>query len=173
MEQIQSQPSMARWWRQMKFVPLFQKKWLTDSVKDGLTQKVTQAELGHRGEVFLVIENQLPIWQSYQMDCRERALNLFSHYRVWDTEENTGVLVYMNVCEHDLEIVADRGINSHVSPTVWQAMCEKAVSSMAQEKYEQSLSDLLDEIGQLLRQYYYLEHDPSGNELSDSVVFLK
>ena len=107
------------------------------------------------------------------MGCRERAIELFSEYRVWDTEENTGVLVYVNICEHQLEIVADRGISAHVSPTVWRAMCDKAVSGIANQKTEESLAELLDEVGQVLRQYYHLEQDPAGNELSDTVVFLK
>ena len=115
----------------------------------------------------------MPIQSAYSLNCRERAVELFSSYRVWDTEENTGVLVYVNICEQSLEIVADRGISAHVSPTVWRAMCDKAVAGIANRKVEESLTDLLDEIGQLLSQYYHLEHDPAGNELSDTVVFLK
>ena len=168
-----SQASLARWWRQVLFVPVLHSRWLTPAAKARLTAKVTDAELGHRGEVFLVIENHLPIQDAYRMDCRTRAIDLFSEYRVWDTEENTGVFVYVNICEHSLEIVADRGISAHVSPTVWRAMCDKALAGMSNQKMEESLIDLLDEVGQLLRQYYHLEHDPEGNELSDAVVFLK
>ncbi|MBO1529983.1 TPM domain-containing protein [Psychrobacter sp. F1192] len=168
-----SQVSFARLWRQVLFVPMLHSKWLTAEAKARLTMKVAEAERGHRGEVFLIIENHLPIQSAYYIDCRERAVDLFSEYRVWDTEENTGVLVYVNICEHKLEIVADRGISAHVSPTVWHAMCEKAVTGIGNQKMEESLSDLLNEVGQLLRQYYHLEHDPAGNELSDTVVFLK
>lgn len=170
---VVSEPSFARWWRQAIFIPILNNRWVSDEVMAGLTQKVTEAEKGHRGEVFLVIENHLPIHQAYRIGSRERAIDLFSLYRVWDTEENTGVLVYVNICERALEIVADRGISALVSPTVWRAMCDKALASMAKGNMEQSLADLLDETGLLLRQHYYLEHDPEGNELSDTVVFLK
>lgn len=168
-----STSSFARWWRQVLFVPLLHSKWLTAEAKARLTDEVTRAERGHRGEVFLIVENHLPIQDAYHMDCRERAVDLFSEYRVWDTEENTGVLIYVNICEHQLEIVADRGISAHVSPTVWRAMCEKAVSGISNKKTEESLAELLDEVGQVLRQYYQLEQNPEGNELSDTVVFLK
>ncbi len=168
-----SQPSFARWWRQVLFVPMLYSKWLTAEVKARLTTRVTEAERGHRGEVFLIIENHLPIQAAYHITCRERAIDLFSEYRVWDTEENTGILLYVNICEKSLDIVADRGISAQVSPTVWRAMCDKAVASIANQKIEESLTELLDEVGQLLRQYYYLEQDPAGNELSDTVVFLK
>ena len=168
-----SSASFARWWRQVLFVPMLHSKWLTAAVKTRLTAKVTAAERGHRGEVFLFIENHLPIQAAYPTASRERAIELFCEYGVWDTEENTGVLIYVNICEKSLDIVADRGISAHVSPTVWRAMCDKAVAGIANQKVESSLTDLLDEIGQLLSQYYHLGHDPSGNELSDTVVFLK
>ena len=168
-----TQPSFARWWRQVLFVPMLHSKWLTTKVKDRLSAQVTAAERGHRGEVFLVIENHLPTQVAYHTSCRERAIDLFSVYRVWDTAENTGVLIYVNICEKSLDIVADRGISTHVSPTVWRAMCDKAVGGIAKQKMEESLTELLDEVGQLLRQYYHLEHNPSGNELSDTVVFLR
>lgn len=168
-----STSSLARWWRQVLFVPLLHSKWLTADARARLTKRVESAEQGHRGEVFLIVENHLPIQDAYYINCRERAIDLFSEYRVWDTEENTGVLVYVNICEHQLEIVADRGISAHVSPTVWHAMCEKAVSGIANKKTEESVAELLDEVGQVLRQYYQLEDNPSGNELSNTVMFLK
>lgn len=168
-----SQTSFARLWRQAMFVPMLHSRWLTADARSRLTAKIAEAELGHRGEVFLIVENTLPLKDAYLSNCRERAIDLFSEYRVWDTEENTGVLVYVNICEHSLDIIADRGISALVSPTVWRAMCDKALVSIANKKTEESLADLLDEIGQLLRQYYHLENNPSGNELSNTVIFLK
>ncbi len=176
MESLHTQstaPSFARWWRQVLFVPLLHSRWITNETRQMLTAKVTQAERGHRGEVYLVIENHLPISSAYYSSGHDRAIELFSRCRVWDTEENTGVLVYVNVCERYLDIVADRGISAHVSPTVWQAMCDKATAGIANQKTAESLTDLLDEVGQLLRQYYHLENDPQGNELSDTVLFIK
>ena len=113
-----SNPSFARWWRQILFIPLLHSKWLTAEAKARLTDQVTRAERGHRGEVFLIVENHLPIQDAYHMDCRERAIDLFSEYRVWDTEGNTGVLIYVNTCEHQLEIVGECGLSTHVSSHV-------------------------------------------------------
>lgn len=166
-------PSWARWWRQVAFIPMLHNRWLTPAGCEQLTQAVGQAETGHRGEVVLVIENTLPLHTAYRHDCRERALEMFGEYRLWDTEENTGVLVYLNVCEHRLEIVADRGINSQVMPSLWQAMCDKAIGGIKAGKQVDSLCGLLHDVGQLLRQHYQLANDPRGNELSDKVVYLR
>ncbi len=169
----QSEKCLKRWGRQMFFIPLLQSRWLTKEVKNSLSNQVTEAEKGHRGEIFLIVENHLPIKTAYYQDCRERAIDLFSQYRVWDTEENTGVLVYVNICERNLQIIADRGINKHVTPTVWKQMCYETILGLRNGMFESSLSNLLIEIGELLRQHYYLEHDPQGNELSDTLVYLR
>lgn len=170
-------PSWARWWRQVMFVPILHNRWLTADGQKRLTQAVTQAEQGHRGEVFLVVENQLPLDIARTHNSRDRAIQIFADYRVWDTADNTGVLVYLNVCEKRLEIVADRGINAQVMPTLWQAMCDKALAGIKAGKQVDSLAELILEIGQLLRQHYQNDnaahHDPNGNELRDEMVFLR
>lgn len=173
-----SPPSWGRWWRQIGFIPFLHNRWLTPSAKATLTQAIAQTEVGHRGEVFLVVENTLPLNIARFHDCRERAIDLFSLYRIWDTADNTGVLVYLNVCERKLEIVADRGINNHVMPTVWQAMCDKAIEDIKADRPVEGLQNLLTDIGQLLRQYYQSSHDhkntdPHGNEISDTIVYLR
>lgn len=169
----ETRPCWQRWLRQVMFVPFWHNRWLTDEGKQKLNAAVTEAEIGHRGEVCLVIENTLPLSMAYHHCSRDRAIELFSHYRVWDTEENTGVLVYLNVCEHRLEIVADRGINRQVMPSMWKAMCDKALLGIQSGQPVQSMTTLLSDIGQLLRQYYYLEEDPKGNELSDELIYLR
>ncbi|MFW2178248.1 MULTISPECIES: TPM domain-containing protein [unclassified Moraxella] len=166
-------PSWARWWRQVTFVPILHNRWFTAQGQQRLNQAVREAEIGHRGEVFLVVENHLPLEIARTHNSRDRAIQVFADYRVWDTADNTGVLVYLNVCEHRLEIVADRGINSHVMPTLWQALCDKAIEGLKAGKQVDSLVALLQDIGQLLRQHYQLENDIRGNELSDEMVFLR
>lgn len=172
---LATSPSWSRWWRQVSFIPLLHNRWLNVDAQKRLTQAVSEAEIGHRGEVFLVVENHLPLDIARTHNSRDRAIQLFGDYRVWDTAENTGVLVYLNVCEHRLEIVADRGINAQVMPTLWQAMCDKALAGIKAGKPVESLATLLIEIGQLLRQHYQdaTDLDPHGNELKDTMVFLR
>lgn len=173
MEKITTDKSFSRWLRQLTFVPLLQTRWLDGVAKDTLSQSVTEAEIGHRGEIKLVIENTLPLATAYRQPVRTRAIALFSELGVWDTEENTGVLVYVNLCEHALEIVVDRGINTFVGQEKWQQLCNQAISGIKNNQAIISLQTLLSQIGEQLRLYYQLEDDPQGNELDDRVLHLK
>ncbi|ELA09020.1 hypothetical protein MOMA_01385 [Moraxella macacae 0408225] len=174
-----TKPSLKRWWRQILFIPCIHNRWLNQQAQTKLSHAVSQAEQGHRGEVVLVIENTLPLHLARTHNSRDRATQVFAKYGVWDTADNTGVLVYLNVCEHRLEIIADRGINQYILPDMWQSLCDKALAQIKDNKPIVGLTELLNDIGQLLRQYH--EHnypqnqqiDIAGNELSDAVVYLR
>lgn len=172
MQTIQSTKSLARLFRQMVYIPSLYNRWLTKTAKAALTQAIMQAELGHRGEIYLIIENHLPITNAYRQDCRERALYLFATHKVWDTEYNSGVLVYVNLCEHNLEIIADRGIDQKAHMDDWQNMCDDAVAQFRQGKMQIGLTTLITQLGRLLK-LHYPSDDEMGNELSNQVTYLR
>lgn len=90
-----------------------------------LSARVTESELRHAGEIRVCVEASLPVsylWRG--LSARQRALALFGKLRVWDTEHNNGVLVYLLLAEHAIEIVADRGLNRRVSAAQWQAIVD-------------------------------------------------
>ncbi len=156
----------------MLYIPSLHNRWLTKTVKAALAERISQAERGHRGEIYLVIENHLPITSAYHQDCRARALDLFAAQRVWDTEANTGVLVYVNLCEHDLEIIADRGIDKKAHAGAWRALCDDALASFKADQMQSGLEHLIHAIGELLREHYP-DDDNAGNELPNTVVYLR
>lgn len=172
MEKIHSSSSFARLWRQLIFVPIWHNRWLTSDNKATLAKHIEQAEQGHQGEICLIIENHLPIRHAYHQGCRERALDLFAHYRVWDTENNSGILIYINLCEHDLEVIADRGINQKAQKDAWQTLCQKTLTHFKNQNMLGGISELIDEIGKLLRQHYP-NHDTASNELPNHPIYLK
>lgn len=167
-----SPKSLARLFRQMMFVPFLHNRWLDDRVKIRLTRAITHAEKGHAGEIVLIIENHLPTNKAYTMDCYERALGLFTEHGVWDTEHNTGVLIYVNLCEHDLEIIADRGIDKCATHDVWQALCNKALADFKGGNIEKGLSELVAGVGKLL-QTHFPSDDVMGDELPNQVIYLR
>lgn len=168
---IQSQKSLVRWFRQLLFVPFLHNRWLNKEVKNNLANQIAQAEKGHQGEICLIIENHLPIATAYAQNCQARAMELFGLYKVWDTEHNTGILVYVNLCEHSLQIIADRGIDGKAHDN-WQALCNKTLDSFKQKQFEQGLSELIISLGEILNDHYPSD-DMMGNELSNRPIYLK
>ena len=89
---------------------------------DAIEAAIRASETTHSGEIRFAIENSLAgswVWRG--KTGRERAIEVFSNLRVWDTEHNSGVLVYLLLADHDIEIVADRGIAARVDASDWEA----------------------------------------------------
>lgn len=92
---------------------------------DRIERAVDASELHHSGEIRFAIEGSLEpedVWHG--KSPRERALEVFAGLGVWDTEANNGVLIYVLLADHDVEIVADRGYNDRVGAAEWMAVCE-------------------------------------------------
>ena len=93
-------------------------------VLDRIEAAIAAAESAHQGELRFVIETDLDGWSILRgKTARQRALEAFASLRVWDTEQNNGVLLYVLCADHAVEIVADRGFNALVTPDEWAAVC--------------------------------------------------
>jgi len=135
-------------------------------------QAIAAGETRHRAEVRLIVEPALgmqAIWQ--RMSSRERARELFAHYRVWDTEENCGVLIYVNLADHKVEIVADRGVGRKIAASEWQAICRTMTQGFAHGAIHDSVLTAFDQLNRLLQTHYPADGS-RGNELSDKPVML-
>src|ERR1700747_21813 len=96
----------------------------TPKVLDRIEQATKTGEATHSGQGRFVVEGALdgsPLLRD--QPARERALDIFSHLRIWDTEHNNGVLIYLLLADRDIEIVADRGINGKVGTEGWEKIC--------------------------------------------------
>lgn len=133
---------------------------------------ITEGEKTHRAELRVIIEPAL------SMDAirakttpRERALELFGRYGIWDTEENCGVLVYINLADRQVEIVADRGIAPKVEQEKWDNICTTMTAGFGQGRFQQSTLDALTSINRLLKQHFPLA-GPRENQLPDEPILL-
>ena len=141
-----------------------------------LTRRVRASEQRHTGEIRLCIEASLP--NSYLLRSgtvnkitRQRALTMFGKLRVWDTEHNNGVLIYLLMPEHAFEIVADPGLARHVPPEVWQQMAAQMSAQFRQGHYEEGLSQAVSAVGALLIQHFPRAADSRApNELPDAPI---
>ena len=149
-----------------------------------LSQRVAASERRHSGEVRICVEASLPasyVWRlgsntSIAALSRQRAVMMFGKLRVWDTEHNNGVLIYLLLAEHAIEIVADRGLTKHVSAAQWQAMVAHMSAAFKAGRYEEGLTEALGEISALLMQHFAIEGAPGGtlnpNELPDNPLLM-
>lgn len=127
-----------------------------------LAARVAASEQRHSGQIRICVEAALPmsyLWRlgpKHTMDqlVRQRALMLFGKLRVWDTAHNNGVLVYVQLAEHGIEIVADRGLMYHMDAAQWQAMVARMTNAFQQKRYEDGLMQALEESSALLMTHF-------------------
>ena len=122
-----------------------------------LEARVAKSEAGHSGEIRVCVEAGLPL--SYlRRDAvpRERAVMMFAKLRVWDTEHNNGVLIYLLLAEHAIEIVADRGVARHVGGAEWQAIMAAMRAAFQAGAFEAGLNQAVDAVHDLLQRHYPL-----------------
>lgn len=149
---------------------------LPPAALERLTQRVQMSELRHSGEIRIFIEAGLPtsyLWRKAATHdiIRQRALALFGKLRVWDTEYNNGVLVYLLLAERAIEIVADRGIDRYLSPQDWQATIAHMRAAFREGRLEDGLTQALEEISAALEQHFPPAPGATNhNELPDAPV---
>jgi uncharacterized membrane protein len=137
-----------------------------------IEQAIATGERLHRGQVCVAIESALPPLRVVRrLRPRERALEVFGLLRVWDTEENAGVLIYLLLADRDVEIIADRGIDHRVGRDEWQAICARMEAAFRDSRYGDGIVHGVDEISRLLAAHFPREQ-AGANELPDKPVLL-
>jgi len=122
---------------------------------DAIEKAIARAERTHAGEIRFAIETALaPLHIINGMAPRVRAVEVFAHLRVWDTEHNNGVLIYVQVADRDVEIVADRGFEGRVSPAEWAAVCRLMEEHFRAGRFEAGSIAGVDAIGSLLTRHF-------------------
>ena len=139
-----------------------------------IAERVRASELHHSGEIRVCVEAGLPlsyVWRD--ATARERAVMMFAKLRVWDTEHNNGVLIYLLLAERRIEIVADRGIDARVADEHWRSLVGGMSEAFREGRFEAGLNAAIDAVNAPL-----LEHFPLGagvrgdNELPDAPVIV-
>ena len=151
------------WWRRRVF-----------SAADlaAVGQAITTSETRHRGELRFVVEASLPpvaLWRD--LTPRQRAAELFASERVWDTKENSGILIYVQLVDRCVEILADRGIAARVPQPEWDAICRVMEQALGAGRWREGALAAVARASELLA-----EHFPAGeanpNELPDAPLML-
>lgn len=134
--------------------------------------EIARCETQHAGQIRFAVEAALDFLPLVRGEsARERAVEVFSQLRVWDTEQNNGVLIYLLLADHDVEILADRGINARVSPHEWEQVCQAMERAFRDGRFEQGVCEGIRAVGALLARHYP-SRGPGANELPDAPVIL-
>ena len=129
-------------------------------------------EQTHCGQVRFAVEHSLDLTDLLRGEtARERAIDVFSQLRIWDTEHNNGVLIYLLLADHDVEIVADRGIHAKVGADGWEAICRAMEAAFRQGDFESGVVRGIRAVGAHLQRHYPAQGAPP-NELPDRPVVL-
>ncbi len=137
---------------------------LAGARNDDLSEVVRRAEEGTSAEIVVVIEAALD-WLAVARGrtARDRALEVFSHEQVWDTQHNNGILLYLLLADRDAELIADRGFNDKVQPREWNEVCAILEREVAASDLPTALAKTLDAIGEIARRVFPASVSP--NEL--------
>jgi uncharacterized membrane protein YgcG len=134
---------------------------------------IAAGERTHRAQVAFAVEPALPLGRVLRgVAPRERALEVFGALRVWDTEENCGVLVYLLLADRDVEIVADRGVHARVGSEAWEAICRQMEAAFGERRFADGAEAGVRAINALLAAHYPQDGPTRGNELSDRPLIL-
>ncbi len=168
-----------------KLQRILRHRWLADeateraipsAVLTRLAERVKLSETKHSGEVRIYVEAGLPLsylWRSDDVSAitRQRALSMFGKLRVWDTADNNGVLIYLLLAEHRIEVVADRGLNERVAANTWPDLVQSMGAAFKAGDFELGLAQAIEAVSSLLQTHFPLAAGQTNtNELPDQPV---
>jgi uncharacterized membrane protein len=144
----------------------------TPEVLDHIEQAIKAGEATHSGQVRFVVEGALdgaPLFRG--QSARERALDIFSHLRIWDTAHNNGVLIYLLLADRTVAIVADRGIDAKVGREGWQKICAGMEADFRAGKFEAGVIKGIEAVSRQLAAHFP-KQGAGPNELPDKPVVM-
>jgi uncharacterized membrane protein len=137
-----------------------------------IEQAIKAGEATHSGQVRFVVEGALdgkPLFRN--QSARERALDIFSHLRIWDTAHNNGVLIYLLLADREVEIIADRGIDARVGAAGWRKICTMMEDDFKAGNFSGGVIRGIQAVSQQLAAHFP-KHGKGPNELPDAPVVL-
>ena len=160
-----------RWLRHLFLDHLALKRAFPRATLAAIERAVREQEKRHRGELRVAIEGGLPLPALVVgRTARERAMEHFARLRVWDSDDNAGVLIYLLLADRRVEIVADRGIHARVGDTAWETICGAMQQEFAVGRFEAGVLTGLAAISDLLATHFPPGADDKPNEQSDAPI---
>jgi uncharacterized membrane protein len=144
----------------------------TPAALAAIKQAIKAGEATHTGQVRFVVEGALdgaPLFRD--QSARQRALDIFSQLRIWDTAQNNGVLIYLLLVDHNVEIVADRGVDAKVGSAGWEKICTDMEVEFKRSNFQGGVIGGIAAVSRELARYFPA-HGAGPNELPDAPVVI-
>jgi uncharacterized membrane protein len=165
--------TLKRAWRHLTTTRVEGKRLFPPETLTTIQSMIAAGEATHRAEVRVIVEPSLTLNEVLSgMTSRQRASELFTLYRIWDTDENCGVLIYINLADHQVEIIADRGLTKRILPDDWQYICTTMTNGFAQDEYHDSVIAGLRQLNALLKRRFPDASSTQFDQLSDLPILL-
>jgi uncharacterized membrane protein len=162
-----------RWFKHLLMPPWRWRRAFPSGTLQAIEQAIGQSERRHRGELRFAIENTLPLMQVWRgRTAADRAQQIFSDLRIWDTEENSGVLIYLMLADREVHIVADRGIARRVAQTEWDTIASTMQQAFQRGNFSGGALAGIESITSLLSLHFPAD-SINPNELSNRPVIIK
>lgn len=157
---------VKRYWRHLTASRLATRKAFPRATLKAIEATIKEVEAHHDGEICFVVETSIDRFGAgYQPSPRQRALEVFAQRRIWDTEYNNGILLYVLMADRAVEIVCDRGINAHADRQVWEQICARINADFQQHRFREGAIDGIKALAEVLEQHY--PGRTRRNDLSD------
>lgn len=139
---------------------------------DKIERLIAEVERTHAGQIRFAVESALDTRRLLAGQTpRERAIEVFSQLRIWDTEHNNGVLIYLLLADRDVEIVADRGVHAKLGQATWETVCQEMEMAFRQGSFEEGVLAGIRNVGAHLARHYP-HSGAKTNELPDEPVLI-
>lgn len=160
--------TLSRLWKHLTTTASVGRRAFPQETLNAIQQAIADGERQHRAEVRVVIEADLRPWQVLQGETsRMRAQELFAEHGVWDTEENTGILVYILLADHKVEILPDRAVKRALTAEQWLSVCRTMTEAFRQGRYHDGVLSAIQQLNTMLAQHFPDDgssHDQLVNE---------
>lgn len=122
---------------------------------EAIERAIRETETKHNGQIRFAVEAALDLSPLFAgQTARERAIEVFSELRVWDTEHNNGVLIYLLLADRDVEIVADRGIHAQLGTETWKMICRDMEAAFRNGRFEEGIIAGIHAVGEHLARHF-------------------
>jgi uncharacterized membrane protein len=163
----------ARIWRNLITPPWVVSRYFSAKAILAIEKAIRDSEAQHAGQICFAVEATLDLRPLLAgQTARERAIEVFSLLRVWDTEENNGVLIYLLLAERDVEIIADRGIAGRLEAQRWEAICQEMEAHFRAGRFARGAVAGVTAVGEALARHYPHTGGSRRNEIPDRPVIL-